>query len=314
MKRLRTYRLLVLLLAAGVLQACSSGNEKKSNTAGEMRISVDETLTPVIEEELNVFHADYPDAAIIPEYVSQQEAIRALLLDSSKVAIVTRELTDEESTQFREKYQYTPRSTRIAVDAVALILNKTNTDTLLTAEEVKSIFRGDIRNWDEMEDGNIQGEIRIVFDNPYSSTVAAVKKFAGIDKLDSARMVAARKNTEVISYVETHPNAMGIIGVNWISHPQDSAAQAFLQSVNLVGIAPGEENPGYGKYYKPYQAYLSQGFYPIPREVYVINAGSSISLGTGFVSFLASERGQLIILRGGLLPARQPVRLINIKE
>ncbi|HYH57201.1 MAG TPA: substrate-binding domain-containing protein [Anseongella sp.] len=315
MKRLRAYHVAALLAAAGFVQACGpGGGEKQSNTAGEIKISVDETLSPVIEEELNVFHADYPEARIIPEYVSQQEAIRALMLDSSKLAIVTRTLTEEESARFRERYQFTPRSTKIAVDAVALILNKANNDTLLTEEEVKAIFRGDIRSWEEMDDANIRGDIRIVFDNPYSSTVEAVKKFAGLERLDTGRMVAVNKNTEVISYVEEHPDALGIIGANWISHPQDSAAQAFLESVNLVGIAPGEGKAGYGKYYKPYQAYLSQGFYPIPRDVYVINAGSSVSLGTGFVSFLASERGQLIILRGGLLPARQPVRLINLKE
>lgn len=312
MERRMLYGLTALLLA-GTLQACSPGTEQ-SNTAGEVRISVDETLSPVIEEELKVFHADYPEARIMPEYVSEQEAIRALMLDSSKVAVVTRELTEKEAEQFQGKYKFTPKSTRIAVDAVALILNKSNQDTLLTTQEVRDIFSGEIRRWDELEDGNIGEEIRIVFDNPYSSTVAALKKFAGIEQLDSSRVFAANKNTEVIKYVEDHPGALGVIGVNWISHPQDSAAQAFLESIHLVGIAPERGMPGYGQYYKPYQAYLAQGVYPIPRNVYVINAGASVSLGTGFVSFLASERGQLIILRGGLLPARQPVRLINIRE
>ena len=316
MREFTPYRFVFLFIAAGMFQACSGGGsgEKRSNTAGEITISVDETLSPVIEEELKVFHADYPEAHITPMYVSEQEAIRALLLDSAVVAIATRGLTPEEETQFRNKHKYTPKSQRIAVDAVALILNKANHDTLLTAEEVRSIFRGEVTRWDELEDGNIQDEIRIVFDNPYSSTIAAVKKFAGIEKLDSSRMVAVKRNRDVISYVENNPNAMGVIGVNWISHPQDSAAQAFLGSINLVGIAPDEGQPGYGQYYKPYQAYLAQGYYPIPRDVYFINAGMSVGLGTGFVSFLASERGQLIIFRGGLLPARQPVRLINIRQ
>lgn len=314
MKGSRLYQL-AFMLFAGLNQACTGGDgERKSNTAGEVTISVDETLTPVIEEELKVFHADYPEADITPLYTSEQEAIRALMLDSSKVAIATRALTPEEESQFKNKYQYTPRSTKIAVDAVALILNEANHDTLLTAEEVRSIFRGEVTRWDQLDDGNIQEEIRIVFDNPYSSTISAVKKFAGIDKLDPERMVAVKKNPEVISYVEEHPNALGIIGVNWISHPQDSTAQAFLESINLVGIAPDEGKPGHGQYYKPYQAYLAQGYYPLSRDVYVVNAAMRISLGTGFVSFLASERGQLIIFRGGLLPARQPVRLINMRE
>lgn len=317
MKTFNLYRCVVLLMTAGLIQACTGGGgsgEKRSNTAGDITIAVDETLSPVLEEELKVFHADYPEANITPMYISEQEAIRALLLDSAVVAIATRGLTPEEETQFRNKHQYTPRSQKIAVDAVALILNNDNHDTLLTADEVRSIFRGEVTRWDELEDGNIADDIRIVFDNPYSSTISAVKKFAGIEKLDSERMVATKTNTEVIKYVENNPNALGIIGVNWISHPQDSAAQAFLESVNLVGIAPDEGQPGHGQYYKPYQAYLAQGYYPISRDVYFINAGMSVGLGTGFVTFLASERGQLIIFRGGLLPTRQPVRLIKIRE
>src|SRR3546814_790334 len=139
----RSSDLFVLLLAAVLLQGCNPRGEEKSNIAGDIRISVDETLTPVIDEELKVFMAEYPEANITPEYVSEQEAIRALLLDSSKVAIATRALTESEEKQFHDKYQYTPRSTKIAVDAVALILNKTNHDTLLTAEEVRSVIRGD---------------------------------------------------------------------------------------------------------------------------------------------------------------------------
>lgn len=314
MKGLSIYHVALLTLAGGLLQGCTGGGEKRSNTAGQVTISVDETLSPVIKEELEVFHSDYPEATITPIYTSEQEAIRALMLDSSTVAIATRPLTPEEETQFNNKHQYTPRSTKIAVDAVALILNKSNYDTLLTEAEVKSIINGEVTRWDDLEDGNLSGDIRIIFDNPYSSTITAMKEFAGIEKLDSSRMVAVEKNTEVISYVENNPNALGIIGVNWISHPQDSTAQAFLESINLVGVAPSQGKPGYGQYYKPYQAYLAQGYYPIPREVYVINAGMSVGLGTGFVSFLASERGQLIIFRGGLLPARQPVRLINLKD
>src|SRR3546814_3268206 len=90
MKRSGTYTFLqrtlpfVLLLAAVLLQGCNPRGEEKSNIAGDIRISVDETLTPVIDEELTVFMAEYPEANITLEYVSEQEATRALLLDSSK--------------------------------------------------------------------------------------------------------------------------------------------------------------------------------------------------------------------------------------
>jgi phosphate transport system substrate-binding protein len=45
----------------------------------------------------------------------------------------------------------------------------------------------------------------------------------------------------------------------------------------------------------------------------MVKIGQRTGLGTGFVSFVANERGQLIILKSGLVPARQPERRIQLK-
>lgn len=302
------------LFIAFLLQACGPADkDRASNTAGSMRLSVDATLEPLIEQEIRVFTADYPNAEITPRYVSEQEAIRDVMLDSAMAAVTTRPLTEKQKEQFLAKYRFNPREEIIAVDAVALILNKSNQDTLLDEEEIIGIFTGDIRNWNELDHKEFDHNIEIVFDNPYSSTVEAMKKYTGINRLDSSRMFAVNTNKEVISYVEKKPGALGVIGVNWVSQPKDSVSQAFLKSIHMVGIAPAEGKPGYGKYYKPHQAYLAQKVYPIRRNVYYINRGPAVSLGTGFAAFLGSQRGQLIVMRSGLLPAQQPVRLIQME-
>jgi phosphate transport system substrate-binding protein len=64
----------------------------------------------------------------------------------------------------------------------------------------------------------------------------------------------------------------------------------------------------------PFQAYILDQSYPYRRDVYVIRTGLKGTLGTGFASFLAGEKGQLIIHKMGMVAAKAPVRTIKIKE
>jgi phosphate transport system substrate-binding protein len=76
---------------------------------------------------------------------------------------------------------------------------------------------------------------------------------------------------------------------------------------------PGDNDPG-TTFYSPHPAYIAQGDYPFTREVFCINRQTYNGLAYGFSAFIAGEKGQLIILRCGLVPASQPVRLVEIKQ
>jgi phosphate transport system substrate-binding protein len=65
---------------------------------------------------------------------------------------------------------------------------------------------------------------------------------------------------------------------------------------------------------KPYQGYIAERSYPFCRDVYMISRETFSGLGTGFVSFVAGDQGQRIILKSGLVPATMPVRLIEIRK
>ncbi|MBK6930568.1 MAG: hypothetical protein IPH12_06725 [Saprospirales bacterium] len=98
--------------------------------------------------------------------------------------------------------------------------------------------------------------------------------------------------------------------MNWISDTDDKGVQAFRRQIKLVDIAKAAGAVGYG----PYQAYLSTGRYPYKRTVYIINAQARKGLGLGFAAFLASDPGQRIFHKDGLLPAQAPTRVIQIKR
>lgn len=66
--------------------------------------------------------------------------------------------------------------------------------------------------------------------------------------------------------------------------------------------------------YKPYQAYIALNNYPLCRNIYAILNDPRNGLASGFASFLTSDRGQKIILKTGIVPATQPVRIVNINK
>jgi phosphate transport system substrate-binding protein len=119
---------------------------------------------------------------------------------------------------------------------------------------------------------------------------------------------AVKSNAAVVDYVSSHPEALGLIDVSWISDRDDATTNTFLGSVKVVGLSTG------GEYYKPFQAYLSQRQYPLLRDVYLISREGRTGLATGFTAFVASDKGQRVILKSGLVPATMPVRIVEINR
>jgi phosphate transport system substrate-binding protein len=122
---------------------------------------------------------------------------------------------------------------------------------------------------------------------------------------------ALKTNEEVIKYVSENKNALGIVGVNWISDKDDPKAMKFRSGVNVVGIMGDPGDLGDDYYYQPYQAYFATKQYPLLREIYSISREPRAGLATGFASFISSDKGQKIILKAGLLPASAPIRIIQ---
>jgi phosphate transport system substrate-binding protein len=101
---------------------------------------------------------------------------------------------------------------------------------------------------------------------------------------------------------------MGIIGVNWISDQEDFEVMNFLDSIKpmYVGKHAGDE------VFQPYAGTIYTQEYPLYREMWMINKGNRSGLNTGFVLFMIGEKGQLIVQKSELVPAKAPVRLIQM--
>ena len=296
-----------------MIGSCGYDADKPYNdtpTSGKVSIAADETLMPIAKAQLDTFHGLYRYAAIKMHYKSESALFKALIDDSVKVVMSARKLNKEEKAYFKSR-NLVPAEIKVAIDALAIIINKNNPDSLLKMAQLKMILQGKISSWKEINKQSGLGDISFVFDQNGSSTVRYLKDSLMEGLTFPPNCFAANSGKDVIDYVEKNKNAIGVIGVSWISDVDDAAVKEFLSRVTIVGMG-SDFAAGPGDYYKPYQAYIALNQYPLTREVYMINREGRAGLGTGFVSFVAGDQGQRIIRLLGMLPATMPVRIVKI--
>ena len=279
-------------------------------TSGIVKISSDETLQPLIDAEKDTFMGLYQYAKLNVNHTTEANCFKDLINDSAKVIIASRKLNDKENAYFKSR-NLIPVTTKIALDAIAIIVNKSNVDSLLSIKQLTSILSGQVSNWNQIFPTSKLGKISVVFDNNGSSNVRYLQ-----DKLLSGNSLASncfasQSNPAVVKYVEENENAIGIIGVSWISDIDDKSGQGFLSKIKVIDLTTADRPVYPDDYFKPYQAYIALSQYPLIREVYMISREGRAGLGTGFVSFVAGDAGQRIIRMAGLLPATMPVRIIK---
>ncbi|MEJ7643537.1 MAG: substrate-binding domain-containing protein [Chryseolinea sp.] len=297
-----------IILAISSLFACSKGKRLDTATSGSITITVDEGLKPLIEAEVAAFEAIYTNAHLKVIYTSEEQAVDLMLKDSARATIVTRYLAPEEE-QILVNQKYKSRQLKVAIGGVALIINRQNSDTLISMTDFKRILSGEIQHWNW--GGNRKKSaagMEVVFDQPNSGIIRYLRD--SVTRFDSlpSNWFALKGNSAVVDYVSKKQEALGLIDLSWISDRDDSTANKFLGSIKVMGISTDSE------FFQPYQAYIAQKQYPLRRDVIMISREGRTGLASGFMSFIAGQKGQRVVLKSGLVPATMPVRIVDVNR
>lgn len=307
--------ILLFVIGFSVL-SCDNKQKRPDRTdttsSGVATVVCDDCFAPVIREEAFVFQALKSDATINMRVANEVDAFNLLFTDSVRLIVAARDLSAKEK-QALVDMKLVPRSAKIAVDGIALIINKKNKDSLIAVDELKKILNGSIRTWNDLRPGSGLGTIDVVFDNANSSTVRYVQDSIVNGKILSKNAFAKNNNQAVLDYVSKTPNAMGIIGVNWVSNPDDSTKLTFVNKIRVMSVSP-YETADLSNSYPPVPAYLMMGNYPLTRDIFMIITDPPGYLPSGFMNFVGGDKGQRIILKSGLVPSTRPTRLVNVHE
>lgn len=260
--------------------------------SGTIHISVDESFKPVIDSQIQVFEALNPKAKIIAEYKTEAECFKDLQKDSTRMIIVTRGLTNQEEKYYQEKFSFLPSWSKVANDAIAVIVNNNAPDSVFLMSAIRGIL-----------DGTTGDKQLAVFDGLSGTSTArfAIDSILKGKPFDPKKVFAEKNSQDVINYVAKNNNVIGFVGVSWIGNPEDSTQLSFLTKVKIASL---QCNCPEKTFVKPYQANIMTKRYPMVRGLFYILKENYDGLGGGFANFLTYERGQLIFRRAYLGPAR----------
>ena len=228
----------MLSLFLTLLYSCNNSSEKYTDTpvSGNIMIAVDETFQPIADSEIKVFEGLYDNAKLNAFYCTEKLAFDKLLKDSVRLIIASRKLNEIEKKYFNDK-KFFPKEVKIATDAIALIVHLENKDTLISINDLKDILTGKTTKWNQLVPASKLNDIVLVFDNQSSSTVRLIIDSVCKGSKLSGKITALDKNKEVVDFVYRNHNAIGIIGVSWVSNRSDSTCLSFLDKVKVMGVS-----------------------------------------------------------------------------
>ena len=127
----------------GYIQIDDKAEAFKSNGAtGEITVAGSSSVTPVMEKLKEAYEAVNSGVSITIQESDSTTGMTSTMEGVCDIGMASRELSEEEAAEL------TP--VKIALDGIAVIVNPENALNDLSAEQVCSIFTGEITDWSEL--------------------------------------------------------------------------------------------------------------------------------------------------------------------
>lgn len=275
---------LIIILALGTITGCG-----KSNTEGNGDEAKNKTVTiagstsvqPLSEELATAFMDANKDISIEVQGGGSGQGIKAIQEKIADFGAISRNVKEEEKSSLANEYV-------IAKDGVAVVVNSASKVTDLSIEQIKKIYTGEIKNWNEV--GGENAPIVVVTREEGSGTRGAFTEITGVLTKDSAgkeidhttKNALVQGSTGAVKQtVASTPNTIGYVSLGTLDKT--------VKAIKVEGILPSEET-------------VLSGEYKISRP-FIYVAGSEVSdAAKKFVDFILSEEGQKIVKESGFVP------------
>lgn len=325
---------ILLSLAFAVLlgiPSCTKYKDQKQAVSGFAKVYCDESFKNILDQEIDIFQYQYPQSDVMARYMSESVALDSLLTGNVDLIITQKDLTQDQKRYLASKNR-AYRSQMIAVDAVALIVNKHSDIDELSMQELSDLMTGKYRTWGKIVPTKMRNDsIKLLFDGNASGVIHYAKDKFLKGKDFSFPVYSAKSSEEVFQLVEKNRNAIGFVGVSWIADDmgesqksdkerfkqlnkseQETAPTAidFTDRVKVLRVRSMDRVTGV----QPYQAYIADGSYPLFRKIYAIDASHPGTPAHQFYVFLTSVIGQKIILQTGIMPGAEPIRIVDVSN
>ncbi|MGE4345250.1 MAG: PstS family phosphate ABC transporter substrate-binding protein [Geoalkalibacter sp.] len=275
--------------------------QKVQGVSGNLNSVGSDTLNNLMTFWAENFRKIYPNVNIQIEGKGSSTAPPALIEGTAQIGPMSRKMKNEEIEKFESKYGFKPTTIGVALDSLAVYVNKDNPVEQLSLPEADAIFsktrKGgyprDIQTWGQVGvEGGLAGmPISIYGRNSASGTYGYFKEKA-LFKGDYKDTVKEQPGSASVVLAVTEDKAgIGYSGIGY----KTSGVKAIALSKNEGETA-----------YEPNYENVLQGKYPLGRLLYlniVKKPGEELSpLVKEFVKFILSKEGQEIVVKDGYLP------------
>lgn len=133
-----------IVLANNVVPVDSAAPEyaNTEKLSGKITIQGSTSVDPVMEAIIEAYNEVQPDVKIEKTANGSGAGITAATEGNADIGMASRELKDEEKAALGYK--------AIAMDGIAVVVNKNNANEDLTLEQIRQIFTGEVRNWEDL--------------------------------------------------------------------------------------------------------------------------------------------------------------------
>ena len=312
---MRTGRLALVLLSCALLPAAvaAAANvqidakiaayHKVSGIAGNLSAVGSDTLNNVMTMWAESFRKQYPSVQVQVEGKGSSTAPPALIAATAQLGPMSREMKADEIDAFQKKFGYPPTQIRVAIDALAVYVQKDNPLEKLTLTQVDAIFSktrrcGSPQSIETWGDAGLKGPLaaqpmRLYGRNSASGTYGYFKEIAlcGGDYRDTVKEQPG--SAAVVQGVTEDKQGIGYSGIGYRTSGVKTLSLAKDAKSEFFSTEPGNV---YG------------GKYPLARFLYLyVNRAPGKPLDPlteQFVKFALSHEGQEVVVKDGYLPLK----------
>ena len=299
-KRISLLLCIVLLCSLAVVgcgkqEADNGSNEKSDEFKAQMTFNGSSTLAPVMSAIATDFIEEYTtwdkvDSSFPEENISiyvsaggSGAGVKAVLEGTSDFGMLAREIKDEEVEKIGDMSAFT-----LGIDALTISVNPENPiheiKDDLSSEEVKKIFSGEYKYWDEVDSSLEHKEIVVVIrDLGGGAHEVFQKSIMGETQVREDAIQSPSMGALVAKVIE-NKNAIGYASFGMVNQNEGK-----LIPLKVDGVEPTKEN-------------IANGSYKVSRPLIVVKKGELTKEQQAFMDVVISEKGSEIIEKMGFVP------------
>ncbi len=279
------------------------GYIKVSGVSGNVNSIGSDTLNNLMTLWAEGFRKQYPSVKIQIEGKGSSTAPPALIEGTAQLGPMSRSMKNTEVDAFERKFRYKPTAFPVAIDALAVYVNKDNQVKGLTIAQVDAIFsksrrwghNENIQLWKQagVEDGLGNSPISIYGRNSASGTYGFFKEHALKNGDFKDEVKEQPGSASVVQSVSEDQAGIGYSGIGYLT-----------SNVRAVPLAEKEGMP----FKAASQQNADDGTYPLWRHLYLyVNKTPNKPLDPivkEFIKFIYSKEGQKVVIKDGFFPLK----------